>query len=121
MGSNPKRAVFTPGVGQAITSWHKGAKRNAKKRLKAEAPDRGIAGRTVGRASTDGDEIEPTDGIGPQRLAKSGDIENQMEEEEEDDSENMMDSWEDLHDSPPLAFDLEDEERMSSTHRYEKN
>jgi hypothetical protein len=113
MGSNPKRAVLPQRVGKALESWHK----DARKRLKSEASDRGSSDRTVGRASTEGDEIELTDGIGSQSLSKSGDIENQ-EEEEEDDLENMMDPWEELHGSPPLAMDLEDEERTSSTHRY---
>ena len=113
MGSNPKRAVLPTRVGRALESWHK----DARKRLKSEASDRGSSDRTVGRASTEGDEIELTDGIGSQRLSKSGDIENQ---EEEDDLENMMDPWEELHDSPPLAIGLEDEERTSSTHRYEQ-
>lgn len=116
MGSNPKRAVLSQNVERALHSWHKGVR----KRLKSEASDRGSSDRTVGRITTTDDENEPTDSIGSQNLSKSRDIENQEkeEEEEEDDIENMMDPWEELHGSPPIAIDLEDEERMSS--RYAK-
>lgn len=118
MGTHPKRAVLPPRVGKALELWHK----DARKRLKSEASDRGGSDRTVGRASTEDDEIEPTDSFGSQRVLKIGDIENQEKEddEDEDDIENMMDPWEELHGSPPLAIDLDDDERTSSTHRYER-